>query len=147
MAITAASIASRSNGGCACGAVRFVAEGEPYRVGLCHCFDCRKQHGAPFGAFAIFPADPVTFVGDEPGVFASSATGRRYFCRSCGSPVFNRDEGSDEVELVLGSFDETNRFTPTYEAWLLRRETWLPLMPSVVRSYERNRTGPQRTEP
>jgi hypothetical protein len=52
MAITAASIASRSNGGCACGAVRFVAEGEPYRVGLCHCFDCRKQHGAPFGAFA-----------------------------------------------------------------------------------------------
>ncbi len=147
MATTAASIVSRSNGGCACGAVRFVAEGEPYRVGLCHCFDCRKQHGAPFGVLAIFPADQVTFVGDEPGVFASSATGRRYFCRSCGSPVFNRDEGSDEVELALGSIDETSRITPTYELWVSRRETWLPPIPSVVRSYARKRTRTQRTEP
>lgn len=147
MTTTNAGSASRSSGGCACGAVRFVTEGEPYRVGLCHCFDYRKQHGAPFGAIAIFPADRVAFAGDEPGMFASSATGRRYFCRRCGSPVFNRDEGSDEVELALGSFDETSRFTPTYELWGLRREAWLPPVPSVVRSYERNRTGSQRTEP
>lgn len=29
-----------------CGAVRLVASGRPYRVGLCHCLDCRKHHGA-----------------------------------------------------------------------------------------------------
>lgn len=147
MAATSADIPSRADGGCACGAVRFVAEGRPYRVGLCHCLDCRKQHGAPFGAFAIFPADRVTFFGDAPGVHASSTSGRRYFCRRCGSPVFSRDEGSDEVDLALGSFDETDRFTPTYELWLVRRESWLPPMPSIVRSYERDRTGTQRTEP
>jgi hypothetical protein len=67
MAITAASIAPRSNGGCACGAVRFVAEGEPYRVGLCHCFDCRKQHGAPFGAFALMPSASDTAIA-PPGL-------------------------------------------------------------------------------
>ena len=53
--ITAASTASLSSGGCACGAARFVAEGEHYRGGLCHCFDCRKQYSAPSGAFANFP--------------------------------------------------------------------------------------------
>jgi Arc/MetJ-type ribon-helix-helix transcriptional regulator len=42
---------------------------------------------------------------------AFSATGRRHFCRRCGSPVFGRDE----VDLALGSFDEANRFTPSYE--------------------------------
>lgn len=139
--------AARASGGCACGAVRFVALGEPYRVGLCHCFDCRKQHGAPFGAIAIYPADRVTFEGEKPAVFASSATGRRFFCGRCGSPVFNRDEGSDEVELALGAFDETSRFTPTYELWMVRREDWLPPIQSVVRRYEHNRTGSQRTEP
>ena len=36
---------------------------------------------ALFGAFAIFPAGRVSFFGDAPGVHASSATGRRYFCR------------------------------------------------------------------
>ena len=147
--MTAANTGSalRSGGGCACGAVRFVAEGEPLRVGLCHCLDCRKQHGAPFGALAIFPADRVAFAGEEPGMYASSPTGRRYFCRRCGSPVFNRDEGSDEVELALGAFDGTDRFAPTYELWAVRRETWLPPIPSIVRRYERNRPGPQRTEP
>ncbi|MCC2112140.1 MAG: GFA family protein, partial [Hyphomicrobiales bacterium] len=29
-------------GGCLCRNVRFVASGRPYRVGLCHCLDCRK---------------------------------------------------------------------------------------------------------
>ena len=127
--------------------MRFVAEGEPYRVGLCHCFDCRKQHGTPFSAFAVFPADRVAFAGDEPCVFAASAKGRRHFCRRCGSPVYYRDEGSDEVELFLGSFDEIDRFTPTYEAWTPRREAWLPAVPAIVRRYEGNRPGPQRTEP
>ena len=71
----------RTTGGCLCGAVRFVAEGEPYRVGLCHCLDCRKHGGAPFGAFAIFPAERVSFSGDTPATYASSAHGRRRFCR------------------------------------------------------------------
>ncbi|HMR33688.1 MAG TPA: GFA family protein [Geminicoccaceae bacterium] len=134
-------------GGCLCGAVRFVAEGRPYRVGLCHCLDCRKHGGAPFGAFAVFPAERVGFSGDAPAAYASSAHGRRFFCRRCGSTVFCRDEGSDEVDLHLGSFDETDRLVPTYELWTVRRESWLPAIPGVVRSYERDRPGPQRSEP
>ena len=35
----------RFTGGCLCGNVRIVASGLPYRVGLCHCLDCRKHHG------------------------------------------------------------------------------------------------------
>jgi hypothetical protein len=33
----------RFTGSCLCGNVRIVASGLPYRVGLCHCLDCRKQ--------------------------------------------------------------------------------------------------------
>ena len=36
----------RFTGGCLCGDVRIVASGLPYRVGVCHCLDCRKHHGA-----------------------------------------------------------------------------------------------------
>ncbi|MFO6292596.1 GFA family protein, partial [Pseudomonas aeruginosa] len=31
----------RFTGGCLCGKVRLVASGQPYRVGLCLCLDCR----------------------------------------------------------------------------------------------------------
>ena len=47
----------RFTGGCLCGSVRIVASGRPYRVGVCHCLDCRKHHGALFHASAIFPQD------------------------------------------------------------------------------------------
>ncbi len=50
----------RVTGSCRCGNVRIAAAGRPYRVGLCHCLDCRKHHGALFHASAIFPRDAVT---------------------------------------------------------------------------------------
>lgn len=50
----------RFTGGCLCGDVRITASGAPYRVGLCHCLDCRKHHGALFFAAAVFPQDAVT---------------------------------------------------------------------------------------
>ena len=48
------------SGGCLCGDVRLVASGRPYRVGLCHCLDCRKHHGALFYALPYQQQDYPT---------------------------------------------------------------------------------------
>lgn len=117
-------------GGCLCGAVRFVALGAPKRVGLCHCMDCRKHHGALFYAAAIFPLEAVTIEGE-----ARDYAGR-FFCPRCGSSVFARS--GEEIELHLGALDEPDRLTPSYEGWCLRREAWLPSFPGMAR-YERER--------
>lgn len=124
-------------GGCLCGAVRIVATGQPYRVGLCHCLDCRKHHGALFHASAIFPQDAVTIHGEVRGYRD------RFFCATCGSPVFGRS--GDEVEVNLGSLDAPNQFIPTYELWTIRRESWLPPFP-LRKHYERDRDPTKRTE-
>jgi hypothetical protein len=127
----------RFTGGCLCGAVRLVASGRPYRVGLCHCLDCRKHHGALFSASAIFAEDQVTIAG-ETRAFAG-----RHFCPRCGSSVFARS--GDEIEISLGALDEIDRFQPTYELWTIRREAWLPAFP-WARSYERDRDNAGRSE-
>ena len=124
-------------GGCLCGKVRFVACGRPYRVGLCHCLDCRKHHGALFHASAIFPQEAVTIDGD------TRAYEGRYFCPTCGSSVFSRS--ADEIEVNLGSLDAPNQLVPTYELWTVRRETWLPEFPFKSR-YERDRDAKDRFE-
>jgi len=41
-------------GGCLCGAVRFVAIGRPKAVYWCHCQSCRSHTGAPVAVFALF---------------------------------------------------------------------------------------------
>ena len=125
-------------GGCLCGAVRFSARGKPWRVGICHCLDCRKHHGALFHASAIFPHSAVEISG-ETRDFAG-----RHFCPQCGSSVFSRS--GDEIELNLGALDEPNRFTPTYELWTIRREAWLPPFPAM-QHYDQDRTNTSRTEP
>lgn len=124
-------------GGCLCGQVRLSARGRPYRVGLCHCLDCRKHHGALFNASAIFPAEVVTIEGETSGFRG------RHFCPRCGSSVFAIS--GDEVEVALGALDAPDQFTPTYELWTVRREAWLPPFP-LRHHYERDREGTGRTE-
>lgn len=124
-------------GGCLCGKVRFVAMGRPYRVGLCHCLDCRKHHGALFHASAIFPEDAVAIEGETRDYQG------RFFCPHCGSSVFSRS--GDEVEVSLGALDAPDQLAPSYELWTIRRESWLPAFP-LKRHYERDRETDGRHE-
>jgi hypothetical protein len=128
----------RVTGGCLCGDVRIEAVGKPYRVGLCHCLDCRKHSGSLFHASAIFPADAVTITGE------TRAFKGRSFCPRCGSSVFARSE--DELEVSLGALDAPDQFQPTYELWTVRREEWLPPFP-LPRRYQGDRDGATRFEP
>lgn len=123
--------------GCLCGKVRLVASGAPYRVGVCHCLDCRKHHGALFHASAIFAEDAVAIEG-QTREYAG-----RHFCPDCGSSVFGRS--GDEVEVNLGAMDAPDRFVPTYELWTIRRESWLPPF-AHTRRYERDRGGGRRED-
>lgn len=127
----------RLTGGCLCGKVRIVASGPPYRVGLCHCLDCRKHHGALFGAYAVFPQDAVTIAGETRDYHG------RAFCPRCGSSVFART--ADEIEVHLGCLDAPDQSMPTYESWIVRRESWLPAFPVTTR-YERGRDPTARFE-
>jgi hypothetical protein len=128
----------RLTGGCLCGAMRVTATGEPYRVGICHCLDCRKHHGAVFNASAIFPESAVTITG------ATAEYKTRHFCPACGSSVFARS--GDEIEINVGCLDAPNLVKPTYELWVSRREDWLPRF-DVARRYSHDREGTGRSEP
>ena len=127
----------RLSGGCLCGDVRLVASGTPNRVGLCHCLDCRKHHGALFYAAAIFPADQVKIDGETRDYNG------RFFCPRCGSSVFARS--ADEIEVTLGSLDAPDQLMPTYESWCVRRESWLPPFPLAER-YDHDRQVTERRE-
>ncbi|TBU78478.1 aldehyde-activating protein [Pseudomonas daroniae] len=124
----------RFTGGCLCGNVRIEASGAPYRVGLCHCLDCRKHHGALFYAAAVFPRDAVTISGETQDYAG------RFFCPRCGSSVFARS--ADEIEVHLGALDAPDQLVPTYESWTTRRESWLPAFPFKTHyRHDRDATG------
>jgi hypothetical protein len=109
-------------GGCQCGSVRYEVSGEPLRVGICHCTDCRQTSGSAFTFFAIWPRSAfrstshvATFKG-------------RSFCPNCGSSVFSLTP--TEAEIMVGSLDDApSGLVPDYELWTPRREDWSHALP------------------
>lgn len=109
-------------GGCLCGAVRFRLKGEPLRVGICHCQDCRRTSGSTYTAYGIWPRADFESSGDM-GVYSG-----RGFCPTCGSRIGSLTE--DEAEIMIGSLDDApSGLVPQYELWVGRREEWLHALP------------------
>ncbi len=121
---------------CNCGAVRLEASGEPQRTGLCHCLTCRKETGSPFMAFGVWRSSDVKITGNTSSW--RQTTDARHFCPACGSRMFALTNGSDEIEIRVGAFDEApGSISPAYELFVGRRETWLAPLP--VPQYQANR--------
>jgi hypothetical protein len=105
-------------GSCRCGKVRIAVRGQPTRIGICHCTDCRQESGSAFTYFAVWPAGSFESKGDT-----TEFAGRR-FCPECGSRMFSADK--NEAEIKLGTLtDAPTPLAPTYELWIKRREAWL----------------------
>jgi hypothetical protein len=122
------------SGSCLCGGVTFRVSGDPLRVGICHCTDCRKSSGAPFAAFAVWPIEAF-----EQRTGHTSTYANRSFCTTCGGRVAWLSDG--EAEVTIGSLDEVpTGLRPEYELWVIRREHWLDALPSASQ-YEQDRVA------
>jgi hypothetical protein len=108
-------------GGCFCGAVRFEI-GEIFDAGYCHCSICRRFSGAPLVVWANAPGRAFRLTAEEPVGFASSDHWTRYFCPTCGAPVYGRHpsppaDGSDLVCILTPSLDEPEAIRPSAHIW------------------------------
>ena len=113
-------------GGCQCGKVRYTVQVDPAEAYLCHCKMCQRATGGFAAAFVGVKQADVAWAG-EPDWYESSPIARRPFCSSCGTPIgFRFAEGSANMDLTIGSFDDPSEFTPKHhfgaesihEAWL-----------------------------
>ena len=72
---------------CSCGAVTLSLPEEPSKIVIaCHCLDCQRRTGAPFGVGAYYPADVVTISGISKEFTHAAASGgeiHNYFCPQC----------------------------------------------------------------
>ena len=107
-------MAERMTGGCACGRVRYTATVEPGDAYLCHCRMCQRSTGSVSIAFVNAKLDGLSWEG-EPDWYDSSPIARRPYCRECGASLgFQFKEGSDKLDLTVGSFDDPSPFTPKH---------------------------------
>lgn len=115
-----------TTGGCHCGRVRYRVTSEPREAYLCHCRMCQRATGGVSIALANFRQAGIVWE-QEPDWYRSSPIAERPFCSHCGTPLgFRFLEGSDNMDLTVGSFDDPSGFRPKHhfgaeslqEAWI-----------------------------
>lgn len=112
-------------GGCQCGAVRYVVAGGPISSGICHCKTCRRVASAPRLPFVSVPSAGFRFLRGAPVDYASSPDVTRSFCGRCGSPLTNRREDApNELDVMTVSLDDPDAVPPTFHVWVDEALAW-----------------------
>src|SRR6516162_1965104 len=108
----------RFEGGCLCGAVRFVATGQPKGVAWCPCESCRKHSGAPVSVFVAYERTAYTVTKGEIAKFESTpGKTERGFCSRCGSTLTCETVGLPTLtDFHVGAFDDAELFRPAMSA-------------------------------
>lgn len=103
-------------GGCLCGAKRFTADVPVDAcVYLCHCRMCQRAVGNVSVAMINVRRDAVRWEGEGPDWYRSSPFAERPYCGRCGTSLgFRFLEGSDNMDLMVATFDDPSGFRPQH---------------------------------
>ena len=101
-------------GSCLCGAVTYRVDGPLREVVFCHCGQCRRQTGLYYASTNAADKDMTVTGGENITWYQSSDKGRRGFCKSCGSALFWKYEGTDQTSIQAGTLDLPTNLTPGY---------------------------------
>ena len=96
-------------GGCYCGNVRYVSEGEPALKAQCHCRECQYISGGSPNIFLLMPADGFSYTKGSPKQFTRSDLERavtREFCPDCGTHMATRPPGRPVIVVKVGTLDD-----------------------------------------
>jgi hypothetical protein len=96
-------------GGCYCGTVRYVAEGEPMLKAQCHCRECQYISGGAPNLFMLMPLDGFKYTKGEPKRFSRSDLEKpvtREFCAECGTHLTTRPQVVPAIVVKVGTLDD-----------------------------------------
>ena len=123
-------------GHCLCNTVQFEIHGGIRNIVCCHCSLCRRAQGSAFATNGIVEAEAFKMVAGEDKLsgYESSPGQTRYFCKTCGSPIFSKNiarPGQVRVRLGTITFDIDER--PAAHIFASSRANWETLCGDLPR--------------
>ncbi len=116
---------------CACGSLSVACAGEPVLVALCHCLECQKRTGGPFGVAAFYPEAAVATAGAATTYRRTGDSGEDitfHFCPTCGSSVFWYPMiKPGMVAIAVGAFADPAFPAPAKQVYTGHRHAWVDL--------------------
>lgn len=117
----------KTKGSCACSAVEYQLNSEVMNVVNCHCDMCKNHNGSSFSTYAVLPFKSIEITKGEEFIQEYSAgTGKKRFCKRCGTPLFNTSEKYPGACMVfLGTLSSPSDYVPKVNVWCESQLTWV----------------------
>jgi hypothetical protein len=114
-------------GSCLCRGVQFTVSGTLPPIVMCHCEQCRKAQGTAF--VTNLPVDEGQFAftrgEDLLSAFESSPGKKRFFCKTCGSPIMSKSTAQPGmVRLRAGTLDGDLDTRPAFHIYTGSKSNW-----------------------
>lgn len=123
---------------CGCGSLRLAVKGDPVRISVCHCLDCQRRTGAPFGQQARFPTLNAVARGESRVYERTADSGNRirfHFCPKCGATVYYEMEADPaNFGVPVGAFADPDFPTPRVSVYEEHMHHWVKL-PDGIEHY------------
>ena len=122
-----------SEGGCACGGVRYRLNREPMIVHCCHCTSCQTETGSAFVINALVESDQVeTLIGSAEPVMTPSESGRGqqvWRCRDCKVALWSNYGGAKDILrfVRVGTLDAPGEVPPDIHIYTRSKLPWVRL--------------------
>ena len=114
---------------CCCGALRLTLPGPSKLAVACHCLDCQRRTGAPFGVGVFYPADAIVISGTAKEFTRDAASGgkvRSYFCPNCGSTLYWKAENLPSmIGVAIGALADPNHPAPVMSVFERSKHDWV----------------------
>ena len=126
-------------GGCYCGQVRYVAEGDPMMQAQCHCRECQYITGGAPNLFMAIPVAGFKFTKGTAKQFARKDLEHpvtREFCPECGTHMTTRPQGFPAVIIKVGTLDDPKQFTPKAAIYTIDKQAFHQI-PDGLATFER----------
>jgi hypothetical protein len=115
-------------GQCHCGQIRYEAEVDPDRVGLCHCTDCQHFSGAPYRTGVPAAAADFVLHGEPRRYVKIAQNGARRvqgFCPNCGTALYAADADDPQVYILrIFAIKQNAELIPSRQIWRRSARTW-----------------------
>ena len=116
---------------CTCGALTVTLSEPSKLVVACHCVDCQRRTGAPFGVGAFYPVDAVAISGTAKEFTRDAASGAKvhsYFCPNCGSTVFwKADRLPSMIGVAVGALADPKYPGPVRSVFEQSKHDWVQI--------------------
>ncbi|MEZ8326107.1 GFA family protein, partial [Vibrio cyclitrophicus] len=128
---------------CLCGSIQLSLKGSVSNIIHCHCSLCRKASGSAYATNGFIEAENLILTdADNTLTYYESSEGKRkYFCNTCGSPIYSsNDQSPKRLRLRLGILDTDISERPISHNFVTSKANWEDLDAQLPRS-EKHEVG------